>query len=376
MSIKTAFLNAVKISSPETVSPKQPVVSSYNEWDPLEEVIVGAVNNATVPAWNFITEAAMPAHASWFFKKNGGKYFPEELIERAAAELDGLATLLIENGITVRRPEKIDPLNTYRTPWWESSGLYAAMPRDVLLVVGDIIIEAPMAWRSRYFEIYAYRKLLNEYFKKGARWLAAPKPSMADGFYDEQYDPKNPTINGEKQYVITNSEVAFDAADFFRCGKDIFVQKSQVTNDSGIEWVQRHIGSEYKVHVVEFGDPYPMHIDTTVVPLAPGKLLINPEWVTEIPPMFKSWDILVAPPPTKPFDSAMYFSSDWLTMNILSIDEKRIVVEEQEEPLIRALQKWGFEPIPIPFRHFYSFGGSVHCATADIRRRGKLQSYF
>jgi len=119
-----------------------------------------------------------------------------------------------------------------------------------------------------------------------------------------------------------------------------------------------------------------MHIDTTVVPLAPGKLLINPEWVTDIPKMFKSWDILVAPKPVKPFDSCMYFSSDWLTINMLSIDEKRVVVEEQEEPLIRALQKWGFEPIPIPFRHFYSFGGSVHCATADIRRRGTLKSYF
>jgi len=166
MSIRTTLRDVVKIESLKVAPQKQPIVSSYNEWDPLEEVIVGAVNNATVPAWNFITKAAMPAHASWFFEKYGGKYFPEELIERAAAELDGLASLLIENGITVRRPEKVDPSSTYRTPWWESSGLYAAMPRDVLLVVGDIIIEAPMAWRSRYFEIYAYRKLLNEYFKK------------------------------------------------------------------------------------------------------------------------------------------------------------------------------------------------------------------
>ena len=178
--------------------------------------------------------------------------------------------------------------------------------------------------------------------------------------------------------MISEKEVAFDAADFVRCGKDIFVQKSEVTNAMGIEWVRRHIGSEYTVHEVEFGDPYPMHIDTTIVPLAPGKLLINPSWVerNQIPDLFDSWDIIEAPEPVMPYDSALYFSSDWLTMNILSIDHKRIIVEENEKPLIELLEKHGFEPIPIPFRGFYSFGGSIHCATADIRREGSLESYF
>ena len=40
------------------------------------------------------------------------------------------------------------------------------------------------------------------------------------------------------------------------------------------------------------------------------------------------------------------------------------------------LRDWGFEPIPCAFRHAYKFGGSFHCATVDIRRRGTLQSYF
>ena len=64
-------------------------------------------------------------------------------------------------------------------------GLYAAMPRDVLLVVGDEVIEAPMAWRSRFFEYRAYRHLMKEYFKAGARWTTAPKPTMEDALYDQ-----------------------------------------------------------------------------------------------------------------------------------------------------------------------------------------------
>lgn len=59
------------------------------------------------------------------------------------------------------------------------------MPRDILLVVGDEIIEAPMAWRSRFFEYRAYRPLLKEYFKGGAKWTTAPKPLMCDALYDQ-----------------------------------------------------------------------------------------------------------------------------------------------------------------------------------------------
>ena len=63
-------------------------------------------------------------------------------------------------------------------------------------------------------------------------------------------------------------------------------------------------------------------------------------------------------------------------MNVLMLDEERVVVEKHEEPLIKALKDWGFKPILCSFRNFYTFGGSFHCATLDIRRRGTLQSYF
>lgn len=65
------------------------------------------------------------------------------------------------------------------------AGMYAAMPRDILLVVGNEIIEAPMAWRSRFFEYRAYRPLIKEYFRKGAKWTTAPKPTMSDELYDQ-----------------------------------------------------------------------------------------------------------------------------------------------------------------------------------------------
>ena len=59
------------------------------------------------------------------------------------------------------------------------------MPRDILLVIGDEIIECPMAWRSRFFEYRAYRSLMKEYFASGAKWTTVPKPQMSDELYDQ-----------------------------------------------------------------------------------------------------------------------------------------------------------------------------------------------
>jgi glycine amidinotransferase len=58
------------------------------------------------------------------------------------------------------------------------------------------------------------------------------------------------------------------------------------------------------------------------------------------------------------------------------LDEHRVIVEKQDELMIRALKDFGFQPILCNFRNFNTFGGSFHCATLDIRRRGELQSYF
>jgi len=349
-------------------------VSSHNEWDPLEEVIVGNVDGAAFPPWHVSVWSAIPGDQWETFRLSAGTPFPRERIDAARRELDGLARLLEAEGVTVRRPERQDHLRSYGAPGWTSTGLYAAMPRDVLLVFGDQILECPLAWRSRYFETFAYRPLLKEYFRGGARWCAAPKPELRDDFYDEEWHEAH---EGETpRNVISEFEPTFDAADFVRCGRDVFAQKSLVTNDFGLEWLRRQLGDGYRLHVLEFNDPHPMHIDATLLPLAPGKLLINPERVPRVPEIFRGWSVFHAPQPSIPDCHTLYMTSKWINMNVLSLDEERVVVERQDERMIRALKDWGFKPVPCDFRNFNSFGGSFHCATLDVRRRGTLQSYF
>jgi glycine amidinotransferase len=67
--------------------------------------------------------------------------------------------------------------------------------------------------------------------------------------------------------------------------------------------------------------------------------------------------------------------SQWVNMNVLSLDEERVIVEKSQESMIKALKDWGFKPIPCEFESYYPFLGSFHCATLDVRRRGLLRSY-
>jgi glycine amidinotransferase len=373
--IDVAAQPAEIVATPASACP----VSAHTEWDPLEEVLVGHIDDATIPSSHITVTCNIPRATARIYPFFGSWRYPGIMTKPAKRELDEFIHILEAEGVRVRRPDPQPFHNKFRTPTWSSHGFTCACPRDSMLVIADEIIETPMAWRSRYFETFAFRSLLREYFAAGARWTAAPKPELNDELYRDDY--RVPEAGEPLQYVVTEHEPVFDAADFVRCGRDLFVIKSNVTNAIGIEWLRRHLGTGYRITEIESRCRQPMHIDTTFMPLAPGKLLVNPDYldVTRLPPLFRGWDILEAPEPD-PIDGSLLkvtsMCGKWLSMNVLMLDEKRVVCERKQPSMIRALKGWGFEPIPCAFQHYAAFGGAFHCATLDIRRAGALQSYF
>src|SRR5206468_13022820 len=140
-------------------------------------------------------------------------------------------------------------------------------------------------------------------FRAGAKLTAAPRPALRDSFYDHAagagaVSHRTLPAGAAHRYPITEQEPVWEAADFVRCGRDLFVTRSVVTNALGIEWVRRHLGPGFRVHEIETRCSTPCHIDTTFVPLAPGKVLVNPDWVGELPECVRKWDVLVAPRPS------------------------------------------------------------------------------
>ncbi|MDJ1133131.1 amidinotransferase [Streptomyces iconiensis] len=368
-------------SPDEKANAAEPLVSpvnSHNEWDPLEEILVGRLDGARIPSHHPVVACNIPPWAARLQGLAAGFRYPRVLIERAQHELDQFIALLRSLGITVTRPDVVDHGQHFGAPDWSSRGFCNTCPRDSMLVIGDEIIEAPMAWPCRYFETHSYRAVLKDYFRRGARWTAAPRPQLTDALFDPDY--RVPGAGEPMRYILTEFEPVFDAADFVRAGRDLFVTRSNVTNRMGIDWLRRHLGPGYRIHEIESRCRTPMHIDTTFLVLAPGKALVNPEYidVDRLPEVLNSWDILVAPEPDPVEERLLRITSmcgKWLSMNILMIDDKRVIAERHHTNMLRALEGWGFEPIPCDLLHYAPFGGSFHCATLDIRRRGTLQSY-
>jgi glycine amidinotransferase len=59
-----------------------PVVNSHNEFDPLEEVIVGRVEGSTIPEWHVSGKAVWPNRWWDMYKTKAGQPFPKELIDK------------------------------------------------------------------------------------------------------------------------------------------------------------------------------------------------------------------------------------------------------------------------------------------------------
>ncbi|WP_296650180.1 lysylphosphatidylglycerol synthase domain-containing protein [Paraburkholderia sp.] len=353
-------------------------VSSWNEWDPLEEVIVGRIDGAIIPPYHVGVTFNVPSVTARLHRFVAGRRYPRWMIDLAQKELDAYVRILEAEGVTVRRPDVINHRVRFGTPSWFSHGFCVACPRDSYLVIGDEIIETPLCWRSRHFEGDAYGALFKEYCHQGARCTAAPRPPLTDDPFDPGY-----RISGKYEplrYIVNEFEPVFDAADFTRCGRDLFVTRSNVTNRSGIEWLRRHLGDGFRIHEIETHCRQPMHINSSFNPLCPGKVLVNPDCidVTRLPPILKSWDVLIAPRPDPVAGIMAKFSmcNSWTSINTLMLDEKRVIVDASQLSLIKAFKDWRFEPIPCAFLSYRPFGGAFHCATLDIRRRGELQCYF
>jgi len=364
------------------------VVNSWNEWDPLKHVIVGRADGTMVQAPEPAVQRNWPDYG--FPLGTYGPY-PKEMEQMANEQLDNFARILEGRGIRVDRPTPLDWSQPVSTPDWQQGSMFGCMPpRDLLLTVGNEILEATMSFRSRWFEYLAYRPLLNQYFKEDPnfRHEAAPKPRLTQRTYKKDFykvweglseAEKNQIIEAS-DWILTEEEPCFDAADIVRFGKDLFVQKSMVTNNAGIRWLRQHFPN-HRVHMVRYREVMPWHMDTTLVPLRPGLVIMNPGRPSLDPrqvELFKinGWEILEAPRTVLKKKRPMTFCSLWLNVNLLVLDPNTVCVEASEEPVMELLDKHGIEVVPVPFYEVSPFGGGLHCGTADVYREGGLEDYF
>ena len=335
------------------------MVSVNNEWGKLREVIVGTVDNANMPTHgkdlhciNYATDNEIP--------KDEIGFWDPQVYEETKEDLENLSNLLKNVGVKVYRPTPIDTQKTISNGHWETTQYYTFCPRDTVTVIGNNIIESPMSLRSRQFETDCFKDIFIEKMEEGANWVAAPKPRLLDSMYQRE-DLSKITLN--------NNEPVFDAANILRCNNDILYLVSNTGNLKGAKWLQNFLGKEYRVHTIENVYSY-IHIDSTIAVLREGLCLLNPERVNEnnMPDFLKSWDKIWCPPMVDIGYHKTIRASVWIGVNLLSVDENTVIVDNRQTELIKELKKYNIEALDCKIRHSRTLGGSFHCVTTEMLR--------
>jgi scyllo-inosamine-4-phosphate amidinotransferase 1 len=342
------------------------LVDVHNEWDALEEIIIGTAVGARFPQPDRGLYALEYADLDSIEDIPSGPV-DRRVVEETEEELDALCDELRKLGIVVRRPAPRDLSAVVATPHWSTDGFYDYCPRDGLLTVGNTVIETPMVLRSRFLEGYAYRELLMEYLDSGARWISAPKPVLPDEMFH---------VGAPQGQRLGDLEPAFDAANVLRLGADLLYLVSDSGNERGLRWLQSTLGDTYRVHACR--DIYAStHVDSTIVPLRPGLVLLNPERVNDrnMPEVLRGWEHVWAPEMVDIGYTGRSHASTWIGMNLLMIRPDLAVADARQPDLLRLLEKHGIDVLPMTLTHARTLGGGFHCVSLDVRRRGQLESY-
>jgi glycine amidinotransferase len=372
-------------------------LNSYDEWSPLKELILGSAEHYFEHyrdlSFDMFFSDNLTGTRGYYPRLGAGKgdsarhVINKRYVEELVEDVEGMADAFRDSSITVHRPLQLDPaLSAVTTPAWSAPVLPPLNLRDNTLILGDEVIETPPMLRARYFETQFLKPAFAEYFQRGARWTVMPRPIMTDQSFDPSYVSASSGGNTESPASPANSpydvgfEMMIDGAQCLRLGRDLVVNVSTKNHELGCDWLERHTAGKFKVHrMYRLTDS---HIDSAVLALRPGLLLIRSEGVLDyLPPALRKWSYIVPPEPDiadfpQYEDDDLVIASPYIDLNVLSIDESTVCVNEAAKGLIKTLEAHRFTVVPIRHRHRRLFGGGLHCFTLDTVRAGGVESYL
>lgn len=302
-------------------------INSWNEWDPLKEIIVGCATSANWPSQDPIF-ARESEKTTWKESPIPSGPVPQWIIDETNEDLQGLCDILVSAGAKVHRPREID--------FVALGGMYNYCPRDRLLIAGDTVVDTAMMYPCRDMELEAYHSVVDT----ADRYLHMPR----------------------------NEGLTLDAANISRLNDKWLYLESASGNRAAAEWLADHF-PKIDIHGCDFYSG--VHIDSTIVPLREGLVMLNASRVTpeNCPQILLDWDkIWVEDCVAQDFYQYPY-ASKWIGMNVLSIDPRTVIVDRAQTGIITELESRGFTVIPHQLRHSRTLGGGFHCVTLDTWRQ-------
>ena len=340
-------------------------VSTKNEYGELKSVMLGRAEGANWPTGDNFFDRMQ--NLSTYHKKLRRGPIPEHVIQEAREDLFRVRNILRDHGVTVFRPEIVDHRKqTMHYQYMENftyltTGMHSYSARDLILTVGNMAIECPTPFVSRYQEFQAYDVVKQEAIRDGCKWIAAPRARMESAECMIKGSPAK--INLTERYPI------FDAANVLKFDDKLLYMTSSTANRIGAKWLQNVVGTEFEVIV--WDDVYAhAHIDSTLISLNKDTIMINASRVDhkdKLPRFLrdhnKIWIEDVAER-----DFYLYpYASKWIGMNVLTINPETVMIDPIQTDLKKQLGT-KMEVLTAPLRHSRTLGGGHHCVTCDLER--------
>lgn len=366
-------------------------VHSHDEWTELHEVVVGRGEYYTAHHTDtsfklFYFDNVVPHLRSAGEGILDLLQIPQQLVDELNEDIAGFVEALTSCGVRVLRPAAPGKDVDVLSPYWESRATPPLNVRDQTMILGDTIVETAPHVRARIFENDMLKPVFYEYLHAGSNWLSMPRPALALGsldlayFTDQGIDVSRAT-DDETALDIEGLglEMVFDGAQCMRLGRDVLVNVANANHAMAFAWLRRNF-PDLRFHKLEaMADS---HIDSVVVPLRPGLMLLrSPQHLAYLPDAMQKWDVIYPPVPDEdafPDYSGFGFNiaSKHIDINVLSINENTVVVNSLYPELIDCLEARHFTVVPVRHRHRRLFGGGFHCFTLDTVRAGACEDYL
>jgi N-dimethylarginine dimethylaminohydrolase len=165
-----------------------------------------------------------------------------------------------------------------------------------------------------------------------------------------------------------DQDMILDAANVCRLGDTWLYLQSHSGNLAAYDW----LCSQFPAVDIELCNFYSgVHIDSTIVPVREGLVLLNASRVTEsnCPEAFDSWEKIYIDDVVPQGFYQYPYASKWIAMNMLVLDPNTVIVDAAQTELITILKSKGIDAIPHTLSHSRTLGGGFHCVTLDTRRK-------
>lgn len=305
------------------------MIDSRNEWDPLKKIVVGRADYANWPV-NDPVYRKEAENSLWTESPAPSGPVDQWIIDETEEDLTTLCNTLAGLGVEVLRPNSLN--------FQIHDGLYNYCPRDRFLVYGDTIVDTAMMYPCRDMEYQCYIDILE----------------------DAGHIINQPRGTG----------MVLDAANILRLNDKMLMLESASGNRASYNWLCQRF-PDVEIELCNFYSG--VHIDSTVVALREGLVLLNGSRVNEsnCPTVFKDWEkIYINDVVPQAFYNYPY-ASKWIAMNMLVVDPNTVIVDKHQADLIKTLEQKAFTVIPLELRHSRTLGGGFHCVTLDLLREHK-----